>query len=150
MINLRLKSSKKIVVYCAMSADVIHPGHINILRIASRYGSVCVGILSDKAISKYKRLPIFNYKQRKIIIKSISYVDKVIKQSSLDYIPNLKKIKPLYVIHGNDWKKGIQKKVRQDVINLLKTWKGKLIEPKYTSGVSSTIIKKRIVKKWSW
>ncbi len=149
MIKSRLKSSKKKVVYCAMSADVIHPGHVNILKIASRYGSVCVGILSDKAISKYKKSPIFNYKQRKIIIKSISYVDSVVKQSTLDYIPNLKKIKPFYVIHGDDWRKGVQKKVRNDVINLLKKWKGKLIEPKYTSGVSSSFIKKKIVKKWS-
>lgn len=149
MINPPTNSSKKKVVYCAMSADIIHPGHINILKIANKYGKVFVGLLTDKAIGEYKKPPIFNYNQRKTIVKSIRFVDKVIKQNSLSYVPNLKKIKPNYVIHGDDWKTGVQKKIRKDVIATLKKWKGKLIEPKYTSRISSSLVKKKVLNKWS-
>ena len=140
---------KKKVIYCAMSADVIHHGHINILRIAKKFGKVYVGLLTEKAIKEYKSTPIFNYEQRKAIIKSIKYVDKIVKQNTLDYIPNLKKYKPFYVIHGDDWKKGTQKKIRKDVLKILKTWNGKLIEPKYTSRIYSKLIKKKIKKRWN-
>ena len=88
-----------------MSGDIIHHGHINILKIASSYGNVILGALTDKAIKSYKKKPITNYKQRKLIFDSIKYVKKVIPQSTHDYSNNLRKIKPNYVIHGNDWKK---------------------------------------------
>ena len=101
--------SKKIV-YVGLSADIMHKGHINILKKAKKYGDVIVGLLTDKAISTYKNIPYLNFEQRKIIIKNIKYVKKVIPQHTLDYTKNLKKIKPHYVIHGDDWKKGVQKK----------------------------------------
>ena len=131
-----------------MSADILHPGHINILKIANKFGYVIVGLLTNAAIKKYKSYPILNYNQRKIVLKSIKYVNKIIKQTTLDYVPNLKKIKPTYVIHGDDWKQGIQKKTRRDVIKVLKKWNGKLIEPKYLKNVSSSAIKKKIFIKY--
>ena len=137
------RRKKKALVYCAMSGDIIHHGHINILKIASSYGNVILGALTDKAIKSYKKKPITNYKQRKLIFDSIKYVKKVIPQSTHDYSNNLRKIKPNYVIHGNDWKKGPQKHVREKVILLIKKWGGKLIEPKYTKNISSSIIKKK-------
>lgn len=121
-----------------MSADLIHPGHLNIINEARKYGEVIVGVLSDKAIASYKRLPFLNYEHRKIIVENIKAVSKVIPQETLDYVPNLKKIKPDFVVHGDDWRTGIQKEVRKDVIDILKEWNGKLIEPKYTEGISST------------
>ena len=133
-------------VYVGLSADIIHEGHINILKIANNLGAVTVGLLTDKAVSSYKKLPHLNYKQREIIVKNIRYVSKVIPQKSLSYIDNLKRIKPHYVVHGDDWKSGIQKKTRADVIKCLKKWGGKLIEPKYTKNISSTIIKKKILE----
>ncbi len=133
-------------VYVGLSADIIHEGHINILKIANNLGAVTVGLLTDKAVSSYKKLPHLNYKQREIIIKNIRYVSKVIPQKSLSYVDNLKSIRPQFVVHGDDWKTGIQKKTRADVIKCLKKWGGKLIEPKYTKNISSTIIKKKILE----
>ena len=125
-------------VYVGMSADVIHPGHLNVLSNAKKYGNVTVGLLTDKAIASYKRLPFMNYDQRRQIIESIRYVKSVVPQHTLDYTDNLNKYKPDFVIHGDDWKVGIQKKVRQNVINVLRKWNGKLIEIPYFDGISST------------
>ena len=142
--NRLINNLKKKVVYVGLSADILHEGHINILKKAKTLGSVIVGLLSDKAISTYKKLPLLNYKQREIVLKNIKYVKQVIPQDSLDYTKNLNKIKPDYVVHGDDWKKGIQAKTRSKVIKTLKKWSGKLIEPKYTKDISSTLIKKKL------
>ena len=125
-------------VYVGMSADLIHPGHMNILEEASKYGQVTVGLLTDKAIASYKRLPALTYEQRKKIIENIKHVYNVIPQDTLDYTDNLKWIQPDYVVHGDDWKNGVQKETRQKVINTLNIWQGKLIEVPYTKGISST------------
>ena len=130
--------NKEKIVYVAMSADLIHVGHLNIINTASKYGKVIIGLLTDRAIATYKRVPIMEYKDRFSVISSIKGVDHVIKQATLDYVPNLKKIKPDYVVHGDDWKVGVQKKTREKVLKILKKWNGKLIEPKYTDGISST------------
>ncbi len=128
--------SKK--VYVGMSADLIHPGHLNIIKEASKLGDVIIGLLTDKAIASYKRLPALKYEQRKIIIESIKGVNEVVPQQELDYVPNLRKIKPEYVVHGDDWRKGVQKQVRQRVIDTLEEWGGTLHEVPYTRGISST------------
>lgn len=137
---------KNKVVYCGLAADILHEGHINILKKASKLGDLTVGLLTDKAIASYKNLPHLNYKQREIVLKNIKFVKHVIPQDTLDYTKNLIKIKPDFVVHGDDWKKGIQKNVRRKVIKVLKKWSGKLIEPKYTTNISSTAIKENIYK----
>ncbi|WP_257842592.1 phosphoenolpyruvate mutase [Helicobacter sp. 13S00477-4] len=127
------------IVYVAMSGDIIHPGHINILKIASGYGKVIVGLLTDSAIASYKRLPYMDYEQRKKVIETIRYVYEIIPQTTLSYEENIRKLKPDFVIHGDDWKSGPQEKTRQNVIYTLKDiGKGELIEPAYTEGISST------------
>ena len=139
-----MKTKKK--VYVGLAVDIIHEGHINILKTARKYGEVIVGLLTDEAISSYKNIPYLNFERRKIIVQNIKYVKKVIPQSTLSYVPNLKKLKPDYVVHGDDWKKGVQKQTRKDVIKTLKKWSGKLIEPKYTKHISSTLIKNKILE----
>tara|TARA_B100000787_G_C16190111_1_gene296977 strand:- start:1134 stop:2435 length:1302 start_codon:yes stop_codon:yes gene_type:complete len=131
-------------VYVGLSADILHKGHINILKTASSYGDVYVGLLTDQAIASYKNIPYLDYEKRKVVIENIKYVKKVIPQKTLDYVENLNLIKPDYVVHGDDWKVGVQKKTRERVIKVLKKWSGKLIEPKYTKDISSTIIKKEV------
>ncbi|NPD86087.1 phosphoenolpyruvate mutase [Lentimicrobium sp. L6] len=126
------------IVYVGMSADMVHPGHLNIIKEAAKLGEVTIGLLTDKAIASYKRLPALEYEQRKIIIESIKGVSQVIPQHELDYSVNLKKIKPAFVVHGDDWKDGIQKITRQRVIETLNEWGGKLHEVPYTKGISST------------
>ena len=135
---------KNKLVYVGLSADILHEGHINIIKTAKKYGEVVVGLLTDQAIASYKNIPQLSYKQREIVLKNIKFIKKVIPQKTLDYSDNLKLIKPDYVVHGDDLKKGIQKPIRLKVIKTLKKWGGKLIEPKYTENISSTIIKKKI------
>lgn len=131
--NLKIKK-----VYVGMSVDLIHHGHLNIIKKAKELGSVIVGLLTDEAIANYKRLPFLSYEQRRLIIDNIKGVDEVIPQSTLDYVPNLRKIKPDFVVHGDDWKSGIQKETRQKVIEVLEEWGGKLVEIPYTKGISSS------------
>ena len=126
-------------VYIGMSADLVHPGHINIIREASKLGStLIVGLLTDKAIASYKRIPHMTYDMRRMVIENIKNVDEVIPQDDLDYSNNLRNIKPDFVVHGDDWKEGVQKKVREKVIDVLSEWGGKLVEFPYTGGISSS------------
>jgi phosphoenolpyruvate phosphomutase len=125
-------------VYVGMCCDFIHHGHINIINKAKVFGKVIVGLLTDEAIITYKRVPALKYEERKIIIENVKGVHKVVPQKTLSYRENLLKIKPDYVVHGSDWKSGTQRKARQEVINTLKEWDGKLIEVPYTEGISST------------
>jgi len=131
-------SSQKKTVYVAMSIDLIHPGHLNIINRASKLGEVVVGLLTDKAIASFKRVPIMEFEDRFKIVSAIKNVSKVVKQTTHDYRPNLRKFKPQIVVHGDDWKHGVQKKIRNDVIKELKKWNGKLVEFPYTKGISTT------------
>lgn len=135
-------SKKK--VYVGMSADLVHPGHMNILKVAAEYGEVIVGLLTDKAIASYKRLPYMTYEQRKVVIENIKGVKEVIPQDTLDYRPNLELVRPDIVVHGDDWKEGVQAKTRQQVIDTLAKWGGELIEPSYTDGISSTALNRSL------
>ena len=70
-------------VYVALSADILHEGHINILKIASKLGNVTVGLLTDKAIAEYKKLPLLNYKQRKEVVENLKFVKVIRKHDGL-------------------------------------------------------------------
>jgi phosphoenolpyruvate phosphomutase len=129
---------KEKIVYIGMSADLIHQGHLNIIHEGLKLGEVTIGLLTDEAIAGYKRLPLIAFNERKLIVENLKGVEKVIPQNTLDYVPNLIKLKPDFVVHGDDWKTGVQKEVRQQVIDTLAKWGGKLIEPNYTKGISST------------
>lgn len=123
-------------VYIAISADILHHGHINLIKKASEYGNLIVGVLTDEAVATYKRFPVLDYEQRTFIIGNIENVKKVVPQNTLDYTENLKKYKPDYVVHGDDWKEGVQSQIRQNVIDTLSEWGGELIEIPYTEDVS--------------
>ena len=136
------KFPKKKVVYVAMSADLVHPGHLINIREAAKMGEVILGLLTDKAIASYKRLPYMPYENRKVVMENIVGVSRVVPQKTLDYRPNLRKYKPDYVIHGDDWRVGVQKETRRQVIETLKEWGGKLVETEreipYRKGVIPT------------
>lgn len=131
-------------VYVGMSADIIHPGHLNIIHEAQKYGKVIVGVLTDAAIASYKRLPYLNYEQRSLIVQNLKGVDEVVPQTTLDYVPNLEMLRPDFVVHGDDWKEGVQKETRQRVIDTLAQWGGKVIDIPYTQGISSTQLNERL------
>jgi len=123
-----------------MAADFIHIGHINIIKEASKYGEVIIGLLTDRAIASYKRIPLTTWEERKAVVENIKGVSKVVPQDTVDYVENLRKYKPDFVVHGDDWKTGTLKETRKRVIEVLKEWGGKLIEPPYTKGISSTLL----------
>ncbi|HMI09611.1 MAG TPA: adenylyltransferase/cytidyltransferase family protein [Candidatus Saccharimonadales bacterium] len=131
------------VVYVPMSADIIHPGHIQLLKEALKYGDVIVGLLSDEAIKEKKgKWPVMVYDERFEVVSNLVGVRKVIQQDSPDYTPNLEELEPIFVVHGNDW----PEEARQSVLITIKQWDGKLIEVDYSSSpTSSTIIKKRVI-----
>jgi len=125
-------------VYVGMSADLIHPGHLNVLRRAAELGKVMVGLLTDAAIASYKRVPHMTFEQRRAVVESLKFVDSVVAQTTLDYVPNLREHRPDYVVHGDDWQTGPQQQTRQRVIDALAEWGGELVEVAYTEGISST------------
>ena len=142
--NKLLKRKKQ--VYLPMAADLIHNGHINIIKKANELGEVTIGLLTDNAISKYKRVPFLTFEQRKIVAENIVGVKKVIKQESDDFEYIVRKLKPDFFVHGDDWKKGPQSKERKILIQTMKKWNGIVLEFKYTKNVSSTKIKKNLKK----
>jgi len=140
---MKLKKS----IYLALSSNVIYNSHEKIIKKASKIGNLTIGLLTDNAIIKYKTLPHLTYDERKEELnKYKKYITNIIPQEELDYSKNLKKIKPDYVIHGDDWKKGIQKKTRNKIIKLLKKWSGKLIEVPYDYNFPKYKVEK-IIKK---
>lgn len=125
-------------VYIGMSADLVHPGHLNIISHGAKLGEVTVGLLTDKAIASYKRVPFMSFEQRHQVIAAIKGVARVVPQETLDYVPNLRKYKPNYVVHGDDWREGVQQETRARVMAALEEWGGSLVEVPYTPGISST------------
>lgn len=124
--------------YICISGDIIHPGHIKLIEKARSFGEVVVGLLTDAAIVNHKRMPLFNYEHRKKIVENLFGVKQVIPQESYDYIPNLQRIKPDYVVHGDNWEKGPNKLARDRICSTLQSWGGYLVEVPYQSEFSST------------
>jgi len=137
---------KNKIVYVPMACDILHSAHINILKKAKKYGKVIVGLLTDKAISEYKKLPLINYDERFKILSGIKYVDQVVEQATMDCSNNIKKIKPDFFIHGDDWRVGIQKNQRRKAIQALKVNNGILIEVAFNKDISSAEIKNKMLK----
>ena len=146
MIKKKKIKLKRPHVFIPMSADIIHKGHLNILKKSSKFGSIIVGLMTDVGIESYKKKPpIFNYKDRHVVISSIKYVSKVIPIPGLKYVEFAKRYKFDFFIHGDDWKTGPQANQRKELLKCMKAWGGKVIDIKYTKGVSSTSIKKKLL-----
>ena len=127
-------------VYIGIVGDIIHPGIINIINEGAKRGEVTVGLLSDKAIVNHKRLPYLSYEQRKTVVENIKGVSKVVVQEDWSYVPNLIKLKPDYIIHGDDWKSGAMRRIREDVYAVMKSQGGEVIEIPYTKGIDSSAL----------
>ncbi len=123
-------------VFLSMSTDVIHNGHIKIIARAAELGEVTVGVLTDEAVSEYKRFPLVPFDERCEIISNIKGVTRVVRQESVDYERVLLELKPDIVVHGDDWKTGFQAPIRERAIETLATYGGELVEFPYTHGDS--------------
>lgn len=127
----KVKKVENRTVYMSFSTDIIHSGHIAILKKASYLGKLTVGVLSDSAVASYKRFPLVPFEERKELIKNIQGVGRVVEQRELSYRDNLLELKPDYVVHGDDWRQGAQRPIRDEVVNILKQYGGTLIEYPY-------------------
>lgn len=125
-------------VYLGMTGDIIHPGIINIINEGAKHGNLVVGLLTDGAIVSHKRLPYLSYEQRKQVVENIKGVSRVIPQTDWSYVPNLKELKPDYMIHGDDWKTNYLSKIREECFEVMKEWGGEIIEIPYTQGINSS------------
>lgn len=119
-------------VYMSFSTDVIHGGHTSIIQKAAQLGELTIGMLTDDVVASYKRFPVLRYEERVKLLESIKGVSRVVAQKSLSYAENLRKLKPDYVVHGDDWVTGFQKPIREEVIKILAEYGGKLVEYPYT------------------
>ena len=146
IVRLRIKKAGfdySKLVYVPMAADIIHPGHINIIKTAAKYGRVMVGLFSDEAIKTYKPDPYMNFEQRKAVVENIKGVEYVVRQGTKDYEDNLRRYQPDIMVHGTDWREGPLAEVRQKAIDIMAEWGGEVIEPDYTKGVSSSVLKEK-------
>lgn len=138
---------KKPLVFVPMSADILHKGHINILKKSKKLGNVIVGLMTDKGIFSYKeKKPLFSYNERKSMLLSLKYVDQVIPIEGLKYAEYQAYFKFDFFVHGDDWKIGPQRHSRKKLIDVAKKTNGKVIDIPYTKGISSALIKKSINK----
>ena len=132
-VSAMLKEVENRTVYMCFSADMLHSGHIAIIRKAARLGRLTIGVLSDEAVISYKRYPLLPYAERKALFENIRGVSRVVEQKTLSYKENLEKYRPDYVVHGDDWVSGFQKPVRQEVLETLASYGGKLVEFPYSN-----------------
>lgn len=137
VVSAKLKEVEHRTVYMCFSTDIIHSGHIAIIKKAQRLGRLIIGVLSDEAVAGYKRFPLVPASERKVMFENIAGVYRVVEQETLSYKDNLEKYKPDIVVHGDDWVTGFQKPVRDEVVSVLASYGGKLVEypfsadPKY-------------------
>ncbi len=132
VVSAKLKEVTNRTVYMCFSTDILHSGHIAIIRKAEKLGKLIIGVLSDEAVASYKRFPLMPFAERKEMIENIKGIYKVVEQKTLSYAENLKKYKPEIVVHGDDWQVGFQKPVRDEVVEVLATYGGRLVEYPYT------------------
>jgi phosphoenolpyruvate phosphomutase len=131
-------------VYLGMIADIMHPGLINIIQEGAKYGDLIIGLFTDKAIAQHKRLPYLTYEQRKNVVENIKGVARIEPQNEWSYAPNLRRLKPDYMIHGDDWKTGPDRELRDEAIQVMKELGGEVIEIPYTRGIESSALDKEI------
>lgn len=133
VVSAKLKEIESRTVYMCFSTDIIHGGHIAIIKKAQKLGRLIIGVLSDEAVTSYKRLPLVPAAERKRLFENIAGVYKVVDQETLSYRENLEKYKPAIVVHGDDWVTGFQKPIRDEVVSILASYGGKLVEYPYSA-----------------
>ena len=144
VVSEQLKRIQNRMVYMCFSTDIVHSGHIALIKKAKHLGRLIVGVLSDEAVSSYKRYPLLPFTERKVMFENIAGVYKVVEQTTLSYKENLEKYQPMYVVHGDDWKYGFQKPVRDEVVSILASYGGKLVEFPYADDEKYIKLEKRV------
>ena len=133
VVSAQLKAVEDRNVYMCFSTDIIHGGHIAIIKKAQRLGKLTIGVLSDEAVASFKRFPLVPFSERKVMFENIAGVHRVVEQKTLSYRENLEKYHPDVVVHGDDWQTGFQRPVRDEVASVLAGYGGKLVEYPYAN-----------------
>lgn len=133
VVSAKLKEIESRTVYMCFASDIIHGGHISIIKKAQKLGRLIIGVLSDEAVASYKRMPLVPASERKRLFENIAGVYQVVDQNTLSYRENLEKYKPAIVVHGDDWVSGFQRPIRDEVTVILESYGGKLVEYPYSS-----------------
>lgn len=120
------------VIYSCFCTDIIHEGHLNIINEARKYGEVVIGVLSDAATIRFNKFPTVSFEERLEMVKRLDGVSRVVVQDTIMYNKVIEELKPDYVIHGDNWKSGFMKSIRDNVEKLLETYGGKIIDIPYT------------------
>lgn len=128
----KLEEISNRTVLMSFSTDIIHSAHIALIKKAARLGKLIIGLLTDEAIASYKRYPLVPFEERKALIENISGVYCVVKQHELSYKKVIEEFQPTYVVHGDDWREGFQKPVRDEVVSCLAAYGGQLVEYPYS------------------
>lgn len=135
VVSDKLHQIENRTVYLSFSTDILHSGHIGLIKKAERLGKVIIGVLSDEAVASYKRFPLLPYSERKVMFENITGVYRVVEQKELSYRNNLEAYKPDYVVHGDNWKEGLLKPIRNEVVDILASYGGKLVEFPYADDI---------------
>lgn len=133
VVSEKIRQVERRKVYMCFSTDMVHSGHIAIIKKAARLGKLIIGVLSDEAVISYKRFPLLPFAERRALFESISGVSRVVEQNTLSYRENLQRYKPDYVVHGDDWVSGFQKPIREEVLSVLSGYGGILVEFPYSN-----------------
>ena len=119
-------------VYTCFCTDVVHEGHLNIIKEAQKYGRVVVGCLSDKASIRYNRFPTIPEKERMELYEAIEGVDSVVLQNNMLYDDVIEKLHPDFIVHGDNWTRGVESAIRTHVNELISLYGGRIIDVPYT------------------
>ena len=149
IISARLKEIENRTVYMGFGTDIIHSGHIKIIKRAQRLGKLIVGVLSDEAVSGYKRIPLLTFDERKELLANIAGTYKVVEQKTLSYRENLERYRPNYVVHGDDWRTGLLKPIREEVVEVLASYGGRLVEFPYSNDEKYKLLNERTKTEFS-
>ena len=133
VVSARVRELEARTVYMCFSTDMLHSGHIAIIKKAAKLGKLTVGVLSDEAIASYKRFPLMPYEERKSLFENINGISRVVEQKELSYAENIRRLRPTFVVHGDDWREGFQKPIRDEVVEVLAEYGGKLVEYPYSN-----------------
>ena len=143
VVSTKLREIENRTVYMCFSTDVLHSGHTGIIKKAARLGKLTIGVLSDEAVVSYKRFPLLPFEERKAMFQSLNGVYQVVEQKTLSYRDNIERFRPDYVVHGDDWRVGIQKPIRDEVVSLLASYGGQLVEFPYAGDERYIEVEKR-------
>lgn len=139
----QLEKLKNRRVYMCFSADMLHGGHMAIIRRAAGLGRLTVGVLSDETVATYKRFPLLPCEERKALFAGIKGVERVVEQHELSYKNILLEQKPDIVVHGDDWREGFQEPLRREVLEVLALYGGRLVEFPYAKDPKYSMLERR-------